>query len=112
MVYIETQHVDHGRASSGPLEKKQKKSSSLLPSDYSGDTSKRGGKGEERREKENTRRRRKNTRTEVAKTIFYFFLSHFLFKRAAGTVVPMVMKDSDTLLSVYEISMRPECRLM
>lgn len=25
MVYIETQHVDHDRASSGPLEKKQKR---------------------------------------------------------------------------------------
>lgn len=111
MVYIETQHVDHDRASSGPLEKKQKKALLFFRRIILVIRVREGGRGKKEGKKK-TRRRRKNTRTEVAKTIFYFFLSHFLSKRAAGTVVPMVMKDSDTLLSVYEISMRPECRLM
>lgn len=79
MVYIETQHVDHDRASSGPLEKKQKKSSSLLPSDYSGDTSKRGGKGEERREKENTEKKEEHENGSC-KDYFLFFSFSFPFQ--------------------------------
>ena len=54
-----------------------------------------------------------NTRERKLQRLhFILFLSFSFIKRTARTVVPMVnMKDSDTLLSVYEISMRPELPL-